>query len=172
MIDYVFTADWTKAFLENAPKLFAKYKDQPVNYLEVGVMEGRSMCWMLDNILTHPDARAVGVDVNVRPNGWKNLERHGDKVKIIVGDSYDVVSKLNEKFDIIYIDGGHSPKQVMFDSVACWEIAKDIILWDDYLVKNERCHAQKGIDNFLACVPQVDYKVIMSNAQFAVRKVT
>jgi len=35
---------------------------KPCLYLEIGVFEAQSLVWMLNNILTHPDARAVGID--------------------------------------------------------------------------------------------------------------
>jgi hypothetical protein len=35
---------------------------KPITYVELGVFEGMSMCWMLQRVLTHPAARAIGVD--------------------------------------------------------------------------------------------------------------
>ena len=33
-----------------------------ITYLEIGVFEGASIVWMLENVLTHPSSRAVGID--------------------------------------------------------------------------------------------------------------
>jgi len=42
--------------------VYPAWAGQPITYLELGVFEGMSMCWMLQRVLTHPAARAVGVD--------------------------------------------------------------------------------------------------------------
>ena len=102
---YDFTHDWAAAFRENAEKLFSKYKGQPITYLEIGTFEGNSLCWMCDHILTHPDARAVSVDMKIQHKGWKNLKRHidrmGDRLQILEGDSKVILPSLSEKYDII-----------------------------------------------------------------------
>lgn len=167
---YAFTCDWGVCFRRNAEKIFSPYKGQPITYLEIGVWEGRSMCWMFDNILTHPDSRAVAVEFKMRENGWANLERHMDRLTVYEGDSKLIVPRLGEKFDLIYIDGDHSAKGVMFDSVACWKIAKDIILWDDYTKTDNGCEVKKGLDHFFACIPSNEYTVLVDNEQYAVKK--
>jgi len=48
-----------RAFYEHVKPCWA---EKPCLYLEIGVFEGMSLVWMLNNILTHPDARAVGID--------------------------------------------------------------------------------------------------------------
>ena len=59
-----FTRNW---FLNRNHSTFVEYihpawAGKPITYLELGVFEGMSMSWMLQHILTHNDARAVGVD--------------------------------------------------------------------------------------------------------------
>lgn len=61
---FLFTRSWflnrnLAAFRE---LILPEWAGKPVTYLEIGVFEGMSMTWMLQRILTHPDARAVGVD--------------------------------------------------------------------------------------------------------------
>lgn len=42
--------------------VYPEWAGKPIVYLELGVFEGMSLCWMLQHVLTHPDARAVGID--------------------------------------------------------------------------------------------------------------
>lgn len=59
-----FTRNW---FLNRNYSTFVEYvhpawAGKPIVYLELGVFEGMSMCWMMQYVLTHPDARGVGID--------------------------------------------------------------------------------------------------------------
>ena len=61
---FQFTRNW---FLNRNCETFREYvhpewAGKPIVYLELGVFEGMSMTWMLQHVLTHPDARSVGVD--------------------------------------------------------------------------------------------------------------
>jgi hypothetical protein len=61
---FQFTRQWflnrnLSAFRE---LILPEWAGKPIKYLEIGVFEGMSMVWMLQRVLTHPDARAVGVD--------------------------------------------------------------------------------------------------------------
>jgi len=62
--NYKFSVDW---FTHNVPqwqRTLGPLKGKPkINYLEIGVCEGRSLIWVLENILTHPTAKATCVDI-------------------------------------------------------------------------------------------------------------
>lgn len=162
--------DFSSNFRKNAQILFDEFKGKPTNYLEIGTLEGRSVCWMMDNILTHPLCRATCVDMKIRPLGWHNLSFHS-KIECFEGNSRLIIPYLKTKFDIIYIDGDHSARGCLFDSVNCWELARDIILWDDYKDTACGCSVKKAVSNFLDCIPKNEYEVILDqNEQFAIRK--
>ncbi len=117
------------------------YKGRPgVNYLEVGLYEGRSALWMLENILTHPSAHLTGIDVFEGPlkdRCLENLRRSGagDKVTTIIEPSQVVLRRLPlESFDIIYIDGSHAVADVLEDAVLSFRLLKPggILIFDDY----------------------------------------
>ena len=112
--------DWGEPFRSNGDRVLRPLAGRALSYLEIGVYEARSMVWMLDNILVHPGSRAVGVDYKVRPNGWSNLERHAGKFTIYEGWSEVIVPCLSERFDIVYIDGDHSARGALFDTVTAW----------------------------------------------------
>ena len=57
--NYNFSTDWFSMNIPLWKKLLKEFKGKPgVNYLEIGLFEGRSFFWMLENILTHPTSTA------------------------------------------------------------------------------------------------------------------
>jgi len=142
---YTFSTDW---FSENIPiwtETLAELKGKPnLHYLEIGVYEGRSFFWVLDNILTDPSSRATAIDTfdiylghdpekvfrdNLRRSG------HESKVTVIKGSSRDKLRGLPpNSFDLIYVDGDHSSKSVLMDAVFSWDLLKEggLIIFDDY----------------------------------------
>jgi hypothetical protein len=95
------------------------------------------MVWMLDNALKHPQSRATGVDIEMRPRYVENVKRSGscDKVTNLQGRSQDVLRNLpRESFDIIYIDGSHMTQDVMIDAVLAYDLLKPggLMIFDDY----------------------------------------
>ncbi|HPM80821.1 MAG TPA: class I SAM-dependent methyltransferase [Candidatus Anammoximicrobium sp.] len=138
---YDFTVNW---FTWNIPvweKVLAPFKGQPdIQYLEIGVYEGRSAIWMLENILTHPTARLTGIDIFDGPYEARfraNVKRSGfeDQVRAVKASSQRAVGNLPlESFDIVYIDGSHAKDDVLEDAILCWRVLKPngILIFDDY----------------------------------------
>jgi hypothetical protein len=138
---YEFTQNW---FTWNIPVwnvALAPFKDRPsVSYLEVGAHEGRSVVWMLENVLTHSTAQVTAVDVFDGPykdRYFSNIERSGasQKVNTITGFSQLVLRDLPlNSYDIIYIDGSHMEDDVLEDAVLSWRLLKEngILIFDDY----------------------------------------
>lgn len=143
--EYRFSADW---FSDNIPiwtKTLAELKGKPnLNYLEIGVYEGRSFFWVMDNILTDPSCRATAIDTFDIYAGNDpevvfryNLARsgHEPKVTIIKGSSRDKLRTLPpNSFDLIYVDGDHGGKSVLMDAVLAWDLLKEggLMIFDDY----------------------------------------
>jgi predicted O-methyltransferase YrrM len=143
---YEFTRD---AFTFNLPiweKALAPYVGRPgLRYLEVGLFEGRSALWMLENVLTDPTSSLVGIDPfgdpygvdNVEGRFYANLEKSGQKnrVTVIKGYSGPELRKLPpDSFDLIYIDGSHAAPDVLEDAVLCMRLVKEggLLFFDDY----------------------------------------
>ena len=66
--EYDFSLDNTfSGFIIQIPtwgKVLGPLKGKPdIHYLEIGVNQGRSAIWMLENILTHPTAKLTGIDL-------------------------------------------------------------------------------------------------------------
>ncbi|MBN1224713.1 MAG: class I SAM-dependent methyltransferase, partial [Candidatus Aminicenantes bacterium] len=138
---YVFSEDW---FTPNIPAwrgALGHLRGKPnIHYLEIGIFEGRSAIWMLENILTDPTSRMTGIDVfpgDLEERWLVNVERSGKagQVTTIKGYSQKVLRTLPlNTFDVIYIDGSHTGYDVLADVLLSWDLLKDggVIIFDDY----------------------------------------
>jgi Tfp pilus assembly protein PilF len=165
---YYYTTDW---FSHNIPywqKYLSRFVNLPeVNVLEIGSWEGRSTCWLLDNILTHESARITCVDTWQGGVEHQNMERPilllcqacfdvnvfltGNLEKVIkkVGLSSDIMRLLPiNSYDLIYVDGSHEAEDVLVDAVMAWGLLKvgGMIIFDDYGLGGGVKH---GVDVFL-----------------------
>ncbi|MDD5671155.1 MAG: class I SAM-dependent methyltransferase [Candidatus Omnitrophica bacterium] len=159
--NYKFTADWVSSNVPVWEKVLAPYKGAPgVNYLEIGVWEGRSAIWMLENILTDPSSRMTALDIfppESHARFLSNLEKSGvkDKVTVIKGYSQIELRKLPlDSFDIIYVDGSHMAGDVLADAVLSWPLLKNggILIFDDYQWERpypDDLLPKTGIDSFI-----------------------
>ena len=124
--------------------LLSSFKGKPdIHYLEIGVNQGRSAIWVLENILTDPSATLTGIDIF--PDGTGLKERYLSNLKLSVaahktttieGFSQVELRKLPlNSFDIIYIDGDHRAKSVLADAVLSFDLLKNggILIFGDYL---------------------------------------
>ena len=88
-------------------KHFAKFRDQPINILEIGVLRGGSMrIWEK----YFPKANIFGIDIDE-----ECLQYQSDRTKIFIGDQSDVSFLRNIKakiprIDILIDDGSHRAK--------------------------------------------------------------
>ncbi|CAN5883601.1 hypothetical protein BH23PLA1_BH23PLA1_32160 [soil metagenome] len=139
--DYEFTQDWFTFKIPVWETVLAPYKGKPgVNYLEVGLYEGRSALWMLENILTDPTRRLTGIDLfegELKERFLENLRRSGapNRATVIIEPSQVALRGLPlETYDIIYIDGSHATADVMEDAVLSYRLLKQggILIFDDY----------------------------------------
>lgn len=185
--DYDFTVDWFSPNIPVWQHVFAPFKGQSnIQYLEIGVYEGRSAIWMLENVLTHPTARLTGIDIFEGPYKERyatNLERSGfsDKATTITGYSQLALRDLPlDSFDIIYIDGSHAKNDVLEDAVLCWRLLKKggVLVFDDYRwcglfimgtsdSFGDSC--KPAVDSFVQCFDQ-QLEVIHNSYQLIVRK--
>lgn len=106
-------------------RLFAGIKDQPMKILEVGVLRGGSILWMLDFF---PNATIYGIDIKLPDI------RH-ERLTLIEANQNDTL-KLQEiakiGFDLVIDDGCHFPKETQNTFNVFWPAAKRYIIedWD------------------------------------------
>ncbi|HEY9749790.1 MAG TPA: class I SAM-dependent methyltransferase [Allocoleopsis sp.] len=171
---YTFTSDWFSFNIPIWQIHLQPFVGQPnLTCLEIGSWEGRSTCWLLENVLTHPSANITCVDTfegsfehqAYDPDYIKSLEDRFDfniqrsgaseKVKKIVGSSHQVLKSLPlNTYDFIYIDGSHLACDVLIDAVLSWPLVKvqGLLVFDDYDFKfpnNPNQNTQIGIDAFI-----------------------
>lgn len=180
---YIFSVDWTTRHTAQWTRTLAHLKDKPnVRALEIGSFEGRSAIWFLENILTHPSSGILCVDIFDREyetNFDQNTRYFGGKVKKIRAPSQVALRALEpSSYDFAYIDGSHTSKDTLIDTVLTWDLMKPggIIIIDDYLwengkedLNNDAFTPQLGINAFLNVFePYLD--VIERGSQITVKK--
>jgi hypothetical protein len=155
-----------------------------VDYLEVGLWEGRSFVWMLDHVLTDPTSHATGVDIELLDRLEQNIALSGaaDRVTTIEGSSQVVLRTLApESQDIIYIDGSHTAADVLEDMVLSWRLLKPggLMILDDYRWNGSRNAADPPLSDDLLPKVAIDgfisanrngVEVVLKGYQVALRK--
>lgn len=195
---YRFTHDYLSKNMREWSKVQARFAGLPdLDFLEVGSFEGRSACWLLQNILTHDSSRITCIDLfeqgpsqgayetagldsnrmstedrfdyNIRMTGASH------RVQKLKGNSHELLRSLpRSQYNFIYIDASHVAKDVLEDAVLAWPLLKTrgVLTFDDYEWRDEpdplRC-PQMGIDAFLQ-VYEGDYRIIHKGYQVTLEK--
>jgi len=191
-----FTRNWTGKVIKNWSKYLLPLKDAPLQYLEIGVWEGRTTLWMMKNVLCHPASKAYCIDpwdVNnlalrkfpnnklgkdkanmIKERFHKNLAEHEKKITVFQKQSQVALIEHYNKFkpfDIIYIDGSHHEFDVMTDSVLCYPLLKKngIMIWDDYKIRH--VGVRTAVTAFLSIFKEgEDYELLFRNSQYGIKK--
>lgn len=131
------TNDW---FRRDAKLKFEKYLlgMRVDDYLEIGVAEGESMLWVLENLQPQ---RAIGVDWWKAPSGnkrrddvFKEYKKTAHRnlapfieqgvVQLVQDSSTHFMANCEQTFDLIYVDGDHSGSGAMRDFLLAYELLK------------------------------------------------
>lgn len=129
-------------------ELLAGFVGQPVVALEIGCWEGRTTVWLLENILTHPQARIICIDPfapypeaedfdypmeDILRRFRANIALYSHKVTFCKARS-DEVLPLSIEVDIAYIDGSHEARDVFKDASRVWKMLTPggVMILDDY----------------------------------------
>jgi hypothetical protein len=146
--------------------------------LEVGSYEGRSACWLLENLARNSKTEIFCVDLFNEGGGKQYIKTYpkrfvencnntgrGNQIKIMKGLSCSVLpSLINEHkgtFDLIYIDGSHRPIDVLTDACNSFYLLKvgGFLIFDDYGRDSGDEVPCFAIDSFLICVNQFKPRV-------------
>lgn len=168
---YEFDSDMAGALRETMRKLMSDQVGSPLHYLEIGVYQGRSGCWMLDNILTHLESTYTGIDLNLQLESYRNFSHH-KKVTLIQGDSNQVLLILQGSYDVVYVDGNHSREAALTDIRESWRLLKvgGLLVCDDYSRCEEAYGVIDAVSEFLNSREPSEYKVELKSYQIAIRK--
>ena len=141
-----FTTDWFSMKIPYWKEIFAKYKKTPWNCLEIGSWEGRSACFLLGEL---PDSKLTCIDTfqgsvehvnedttQIYSRFLKNTDQYKDRLNVYTSKSFDVLKKIDDTFDFIFVDGSHEYKDVVFDGLLAWKLLKPggLMIFDDYNV--------------------------------------
>lgn len=91
---------------------FKKLRNKPINILEIGVDQGRSIAVWLDYF---PNAKIYAIDIFVRKHESHIESLQDNRVQYLKIDStdpdvYNQVAQWKTKFDIVIDDGKHTPE--------------------------------------------------------------
>lgn len=152
-----FTADWFTNALPNF-EWCKKLMVPPESILEIGCHEGRSTCWMLENLLADNGAitcidpfgneplSAYNNDDIPKERIIEEIFRHntalvkkpGQTLNLMPELSYHALAQLivdRKEFDFIYVDGSHCADVVLADATMAFGLLKKggTMIFDDYL---------------------------------------
>ena len=138
MSDYLLP-DWFSDRIPAFERRLSHFKGRPVQCIEIGVAEGRCTKWLVENILTHSDARIRCVDPwelkpFAEPSFDEKIGRHRQVIKVKRRSSAALKLLPLASFDFIYIDGNHEARYVLEDAVLSFPLLKPggILAFDDY----------------------------------------
>jgi predicted O-methyltransferase YrrM len=121
-------------------KIVKKYK--PRNILEIGTLYGYSAILMA-SMLPSSDGKVVTIEINksVAEAANKNIEDAGlsDKIAIIIGNALDVIPKLDQRFQLMFLDAAKDEYLVYLKSAEkkCLEKGAVVVADNVKVSKNE-----------------------------------
>ena len=151
--------------------------------IEIGNHEGRSACWIVENMLS-PTGQLCCIDpFNSLPTKTlfeQNISKavsNMQSYKIMTDYSYVALARLisqRRQFDFIYIDGAHHNHEVITDAVMSWKLLKDggIMVFDDYFPLTDGMippSPKTAIDSFQGLFYK-DFELLFTNTQVGIRK--
>jgi predicted O-methyltransferase YrrM len=134
------TTRYTDVFINKAKNISNLVLNQNIkSVMEIGFNSGFSALLML---LTNPYMNLTCFDLGEHsytlPCFLKIKETFGDRINIIIGDSTKTLQNINEKYDLIHIDGGHSTEVAESDILNSYRLSipGTILIMDDYDFSN------------------------------------
>lgn len=193
-----FDTDWFSYAIPNFQGI-KQYLQPVTKVLEIGVYQGRSSCWILENMLSEhgtltcidpfidSDQHSKFFSSAALPQGSEReqlfrsntaeVKKPTQTLQVHVGRSFYVLADLlhdREQYDFIYCDGNHSSASVMADAVMCFGLLRPggILLFDDYLWDHVPDHHERpkmSIDAFVNMFAN-HARPIITNYQLAIQR--
>jgi predicted O-methyltransferase YrrM len=130
------TTNYTDLFLNKTKNISNMVLNKNIKkVMEIGFNSGFSSLLML---LTNPNINITCFDLGEHkytiPCYIKLKETFGNRINIIIGDSTQTLQNINNIYDLIHIDGGHSSEVAISDIRNAYRLSKQgtIIIMDDY----------------------------------------
>lgn len=186
---YTFTQNTFTDRIPTWAQTLKEFAGRPdTHYLEIGMFEGRSALWALENILTHPTAKLTVIDAFVEHTYDRfvantKLSGEPDKFRILTGMSTDKIREVPfNSIDLAYVDGSGKGITMLSDITSTWSLVKvggmiivsrwslDARLRQVLHLRSDEPGPQEAIDTFLRLYkPYINVLVYQVN-QVIVRK--
>jgi predicted O-methyltransferase YrrM len=130
------TTEYNDAYLNKAKNICNVVLNKEIRKcMEIGFNSGFSALLMLiSNPNIHVDCFDLGEHKYTMPCYNKIKEVFGDRINITIGDSGKTLTLINEKYQLIHIDGGHDTQVANNDIMNSIRMSspKTILIMDDY----------------------------------------
>jgi len=130
------TTRYTDVYLNKSKNISNLLLNKNINkVMEIGFNSGFSTLLML---VTNPNIHITCLDLGEHaykiPCYQKIKETFGNRINIIIGDSRKTLQNMNNNYDLIHIDGGHSTEVAESDIINSYRLSKNgtILIMDDY----------------------------------------
>lgn len=130
------TTTYTDVFLNKTKNISNLVLNKNIkNVMEIGFNSGFSTLLML---ISNPNINISCFDLGEHkytiPCYEKLKETFGDRINITIGDSTQTLQTVNNNYDLIHIDGGHSTEVATSDIINSYRLSKKgtILIMDDY----------------------------------------
>jgi hypothetical protein len=134
------TTNYTDIFLNKSKNISNMVLNKNIkNVMEIGFNSGFSTLLML---ISNPNICISCFDLGEHeytlPCYEKLKETFGDRINITIGDSTKTLHNVNDNYDLIHIDGGHSTEVANSDIINSYRLSKQgtILIMDDYDMPN------------------------------------
>lgn len=189
-----FTTDWFSVHIPIWKQALGPLAfQQHLCGLEIGVFEGRSICWLLENIFTHPTSRLDAVDTfegsdehaqmqvdltHLYDRFLANTREYQPRLRTHRMKSTEFLRNKPlqefETYDFIYVDGDHHASACLEDMVLSWPFLKrgGTMIIDDYGGGHGHPFHEvpkHGIDAFLHAY-QTRYELVHMEYQVILKK--
>lgn len=162
--------------------------DEPIKIMEIGAYHGANICSYMKTYARHNNTVIHCIDPWFNYNGYNeyttnqpsnyslflgNISKLSpndiNKIYIHRGLSGDIVPTFqNESFDIIYIDGNHTKRYVLEDSIICLNKIKKggWIIFDD----THDTEVNEAVQSFLKINSQYFDEIKLQNSQLFIKR--
>lgn len=130
------TTNYTDVFLNKAKNISNLVLNRNIkNVMEIGFNSGFSaLLMLLSNPNIHITCFDLGEHAYTKPCYMKLKESFKDRLSIVIGDSTKTLQYVDNVYDLIHIDGGHSTEVAESDIMHSYRLSKKgtILIMDDY----------------------------------------
>lgn len=126
---------------------------QPKRILEIGTFTGYSALCMAEALSADGLLHTIEIDDELEDFILQNIHgsEHAAKIKLHIGDALDLIGKLNETFDLVFIDADKREYRAYYEAVLPklrqgGFILADNTLWDGKVLKTVDANDRQTIE--------------------------